>query len=302
MHGWDKGGAASRLVDLGLDYLDGPARAPQGGWTHGIDPGRSVSDARRDLYDHAFVALGAARAFQATGETRAERLALEAFAFMDGAMRDGQPGWASPETAPGRKLSNPHMHLLEASLVWFEASGDTDALKRITELAWLFEAFMFDARNGAVGEVFDPDWSRLPGGEGVRIEPGHCYEWAWLLSEAQRLTSRDTASWSRRLIAFADTRGAGEHGFSLDAVNAHGAALTPTARAWPQLERIRARLRFPETAAPGAAGRELAAFLDAYIDEASPAWCDRLEPDGGAPADFLPASMPYHFMTALGGL
>ncbi|WP_199200559.1 AGE family epimerase/isomerase [Alkalicaulis satelles] len=301
MHGWDEGGAASRLVDLGLDYLDGPARSPEGGWAHGLEAGAGVSDARRDLYDHAFIALGAARAFQATGEARAERIALEAFALIDDLMRDGAPGWASPETAPGRKLSNPHMHLLEASLVWHEASADPDALSRIAELAWLFEAFMFDPASGAVGEVFSPDWSRLSGEEGARIEPGHCYEWAWLLSEVQRLTARDTASWSRRLIAFADGRGAGPDGFSLDAVTADGAPLMATARAWPQLERIRARLRFPETAAPGQAGRELAAFLDAYIDEASPAWCDRREA-GGAPQDFLPASMPYHFMTALGGL
>ncbi|MCC5996957.1 MAG: AGE family epimerase/isomerase [Oceanicaulis sp.] len=302
MHGWDPDGAASRLVDQGLAYLDGPARTPEGGWAHGLTPGQGVSDARRDLYDHAFVALGAARAFQATGEARAERIAREAFALIDAEMRDGQPGWASPQTAPGRKLANPHMHLLEASLVWYEASGDPDAHERIGELAWLFEAFMFDPMSGAVGEVFGPGWERAPGEAGARIEPGHCYEWAWLLSEARRLTARDTASWSRRLIGFADARGRGPDRFSLDAVAAAGAPLIATCRAWPQLERIRARLRFPETAAPGEAARELAAFMDAYIDEDSPAWCDRRQTDGCTPMDYLPASMPYHFMTALGGL
>ncbi|WBQ14348.1 AGE family epimerase/isomerase [Hyphomonadaceae bacterium BL14] len=301
-HGWDPDGAASRLVDQGLAYLDGPARAPAGGWAHEIDPAVGVSDPRRDLYDHAFVALGAARAFQATGDARAERMALEAFAFIDGEMRDGKPGWASPETQPGLKQSNPHMHLLEASLVWCEASGDPHARDRIETLAWLFEAFMFDPATGAVGEEYDAGWHPVQNGTGGRIEPGHCYEWAWLLSEVQRLTERDTASWSRRLIGFADTCGRGPDGFSLDAITADGAPLLATCRAWPQLERIRARLCFPETAAPGEAERELGVFVDTYLDETSFAWCDRREADGRMPIDYLPASMAYHFMTALGGL
>ncbi|WBQ10575.1 AGE family epimerase/isomerase [Hyphomonadaceae bacterium ML37] len=302
MHGWDKDGAASRLVDQGLDFLDGRARAPDGGWAHVLDGSGAVTDARRDLYDHAFVALGAARAFQATGDERAERMAREAFAVIDATQRNGGPGWASPETTPGLKQSNPHMHMLEASLVWFEASGDPDARARIETLAWLFEAYLFDPMSGAVGEDYHPDWTPVGDAASARIEPGHCYEWAWLLSEAQRLTGRDTASWSRRLIQFADTHGRGRDGFSLDAVTADGAPIAATCRAWPQLERIRARLRFPETAAPGEAQRELAVFMDAYIDETSLAWCDRRQTDGCAPMDYLPASMPYHFMTALGGL
>lgn len=302
MHGWDKDGAASTLVDQGLDFLDGPARSPNGGWAHLLDGSGAIADPRRDLYDHAFVALGAARAFQATGDARAERMAGEAFDLIDEVMRDGLPGWASPETAPGLKHSNPHMHLLEASLVWFDASGDPEARARIETLAWLFEAYMFDPASGAVGEDYNPDWTRAAGAVTARIEPGHCYEWAWLLAEVQRLTGRDTASWSRRLIGFADTLGRCPGGFSRDAVDAAGAPLHPTARAWPQLERIRARLRFPETAAPGEAGRELNAFMATFIDEASFAWCDRRQADGCTPMDYLPASMPYHFMTALGGL
>lgn len=300
--GWDRDGAASRLVDQGLDFLDGRARAPEGGWAHLLDGSGAVADPRRDLYDHAFVALGAARAFQATGDERAERITREAFAIIDEVMRDGLPGWSSAETEPGLKQSNPHMHMLEASLVWFEASGDPDAHDRIQTLAWLFEAYMFDSASGAVGEDFNADWTRAPGEAGARIEPGHCFEWAWLLSEAQRLTGRDTASWSRRLIRFSDTFGRAPDGLSWDAVTADGAVLRPTRRAWPQLERIRARLRFPETAAPGEAGRELGAFMRAYVREDSPAWCDRLDANGCAEIDYLPGSMPYHFMTALGGL
>ena len=299
MHGWDEGGAASRLVDQGLDFLNGPARSPRGGWAHKLHGSGGVADARRDLYDHAFVAIGAARAFQAIGEERAERIAIEAFGLIDEVMRDGLPGWASPETARGLKQSNPHMHFLEANLIWFEASGDADAGARIETIAMLFEAFMFDPAKNVVGEEFDSDWGRATGEAGSRIEPGHCYEWAWLLAEVQRLTGRDTASWSRRLIDFADNQGLGLDGFSYDAVTAEGDVLRSTRRAWPQLERIRARLRFPETAPPGEASREIDAFLSRYVNEDGYTWNDCLDESGNVISGELPASMPYHFVTAL---
>jgi len=300
--GWDKDGIASRLVDQGLKFIDGPARSPEGGWSHVLAPDQTPLDTRRDLYDHAFVALGTSRAFDATGDDTAERLAVEAFEFIDTYLRDDGPGYTSPETADGKKLANPHMHLLEASLVWYEASGDPIARDRIDLLCGLFESHMFDNRTGALDEVFEQDWSIDRAGECAPIEPGHCYEWAWLLSEVQRLTGRDTASWARRLILFADRFGRDEQGFSFDGVSRTGDPVLPTKRLWPQLERFRARLRFPETAAPGEADRELERLFALYLIEGTPSWYDRLEPDYAPSGTLLPASMPYHFMTALGAL
>jgi mannose-1-phosphate guanylyltransferase/mannose-6-phosphate isomerase len=300
--GWDMDGVASRLVDLGLGFMDGAARSPGGGWAHVLGPDNVALDTRRDLYDHAFIALGSARAFEATGDERAERLAVEAFEFIDTTMRDGRHGYANPEIAPGAKHANPHMHLLEANLVWYEASADPSARTRIDYLCSLFETYMFDNVHGAVREVFAADWSQPHDHAHAPIEPGHCYEWAWLLSEVQRLTGRDTASWSRRLIGFADRQGRDAQGFSFDGVSCGGTAVVPTRRLWPQLERFRARLRFPETASPGEAERELERIFELYLTEDSPRWHDRLEADGSPSASSLPASMPYHFMTALGGL
>ena len=38
-----------------------------------------------------------------------------------------------------------------------------------------------DAHNGALHEFFDADWNPAPGIEGRIVEPGHQFEWAWLL-------------------------------------------------------------------------------------------------------------------------
>jgi len=139
-------------------------------------------------------------------------------------------------------------------------------------------------------EEFNPDWSRL---ESSRIEPGHCYEWAYLLYEVERLTGRDTASWRRRLIDFAEQTGLRE-GFVLDAIGVDPA----THRLWPQLERFRALAHTPRP------GVDLPAILDRIIEsflEPGPAhgWIDKVDAHHAPMVSAVPASMLYHLMTAL---
>ncbi|MBL4544679.1 MAG: hypothetical protein JKP95_02145 [Oceanicaulis sp.] len=55
----------------------------------------------------------------------------------------------------------------------------------------MFERFMFAPETGAVLERFGPDWTRI---RDDRIEPGHCYEWIYLLSETDRLVGAIAAA------------------------------------------------------------------------------------------------------------
>lgn len=299
--GWNPDGRARALVDDGLAFLDERARSPQGGWAHKLSSRGKPEDPRRDLYDHAFVALAAAKAFSTTGAPLARTIAEEAFAIIDGDMRDLENGgWYDPETGDGAKRANPHMHLLEASLAWFEASNDQASLRRAEEIACLFEESMFDARTGAVLEVFRRNWARSDTAQGRVAEPGHCYEWAYLLSELERLSGRDTLSWRRRLIGFADRHGRNEHGCAYDAVSIDGEPIASSRRLWPQLEMVRARLSHADTGAPGQAERELQAIFDTYLKGGrEPVWIDTFDADGEPVDEQMPASMPYHLMTAL---
>ncbi|MGG2334310.1 AGE family epimerase/isomerase, partial [Salmonella enterica] len=83
------------------------------------------------------------------------------------------------------------MHLLEAALALFEASGDGLFRDLALELLVLFETRLFDAASGTLAEFFAHDWQRL---RPSAIEPGHQFEWAWLLHQAGRLVGADVAA------------------------------------------------------------------------------------------------------------
>lgn len=292
-HGWDPDGAASAMIETALAFLDGPARSPAGGWAHGFGGDGRVSDPRRDLYDHAFVALAGAEAC-AAGFRQGRALAEEAFDTIDRLFADtAHGGWEDVETAPGIKRANPHMHLLEASIAWFEVSGEPSARARLDEIAALFEHWMFDTRTGALLERFSADWSRPLD---THVEPGHCHEWAGLLYRVERLTGRDTASWRRRLVRFAESAGTAS-GLSLDAIDLEGGELTASHRLWPQLERLRSLL---VTAELPSKPEQILADIEAHYLSKGPAWgwVDALDANREPAVKQVPASMLYHLMTA----
>lgn len=300
--GWDRG-EARRIAMLGLEYLDGPARAPSGGWVHRLDRDGTALDARRGLYDHAFVILAGAAAWQAFGEPRALDLAREALDFVRTCMSDSSgEGFFDPEMAPDVRAANPHMHLLEACLALEAASGGTDALACARVCVERFEDSFFHPASGAVIEELGADWSR--GAGPWRTEPGHCHEWAWLLAEYEARTGHDLISWRRRLIGFADNKGRDrQSGLAHNSVDTQGAVLDANRRLWPQLEMLRARLRHADMAAPGEAERLLERLRATYLaDACHGGWMDAYDRDGKPLAKDIPASMLYHIMTAIGPL
>lgn len=288
--GWNPDGAADRIIEATLDFINGQARLKTGGWAHKFNADGSVQDSKRDFYDHAFVALAGSE-LAALGDERGDELASEAFVTIDEVFADkARGGWHDPETAPGLKRANPHMHLLEASLAHYEAVHDSASVERINTICALFERHMFDPATGAVIENFNTDWSRQ---DADRIEPGHCYEWAYLIGEAERLTGRDTASWRRRLIGYAETCGV-KTGFALDQIG----QVEPSFRLWPQLERLRSLSHTPR------AGSDISAILeriiDAYLKPGPPhGWVDQIGADLSPTSTNVPASMVYHLITAL---
>lgn len=300
--GWDPE-EAKRIAMLGLEYLDGPARAPKGGWVHRLDRSGRHIDLRRGLYDHAFVILAGATAYQAFGEPRALDLALEALTFVQDCMADKSgKGFFDPELAPDLRAANPHMHLLEACLALDAATGSGQALACAQTCVRRLEDSFFDAVSGAVIEELPGDWAR-PAGP-WRAEPGHCHEWAWLLAEYEARTGHDLVSWRRRLIGFADISGRDrDSGFAFNCVDTDGHVLDGNRRLWPQLEMFRARLRHPETARPGSAGDLLESLRTSYFaDACTGGWMDAYDREGRPLAADIPASMLYHVMTAIGPL
>lgn len=297
---------AQVLARLGIELLLGPLRNADGGWVQTADRNQTALDRTRDLYDHAFIALAGAAAYTAWGDTDSRRLMDDAFAVIDRRFAEAvNGGYIENLDHPAQvRRSNPHMHLLEASLDAFEATGEESHLDRARAIVELFETAFFDSRSSAVLERFNPEWRPFDPGGSNRVEPGHCYEWATLLMRFETLDGRDLQSWRRRLIGFADRFGVdAASGFARNAVTSSGGIIDSDRRLWPQLEMLRARMGHPETAAPGAAESLLERILSTYLaDGPGNGWIDEYFADGSPKSIAVPASMLYHFVTAFGPL
>src|SRR5262245_24317515 len=266
----------------------------------GLDGG--VSDPRFDLYNQAFALLAYAsghRTFGQAGGWREKAVALRTTLEQSYAHPLG--GFVEDRAGSLPQRSNPHMHLLEAALAWIAVDDDPAWRRMADAIATLCLEKFIDPVSGALAEFFATDWVPAPGVEGRICEPGHHYEWAFLLDRWARLTGRTEPEATPRLIAFADSRGLDPHrGVAVNAVLADGGVHDPVARLWAQAERIRAYLaqrRSDEDVA--AAIKGLRRFL---ATPTQGVWFDRL----GADDMFIPeparATSLYHIVGAVAEL
>lgn len=238
--GWDDGFALARH---GYDFLTGKAwLGDKGGWARRLDREGRVTDATPDLYDIAFVIFALGWFHKATGDTQALDFADRTLCFLNAAMRHpGGSGFLTEKPASGPRLQNPHMHLLEAALVHVETYGHPGFRALADEIVELFERRFFDPSTQSLGEYFYADWTRLDVDGAGWVEPGHQFEWAWILAAYQRLTGRQVGDLAHALVAFAEAHGVdGLTGSTFNAMTDDGAARDRGSRLWPNTERIQA--------------------------------------------------------------
>ena len=263
-----------------------------------VDVDGKVSDASFDLYNQAFGLLALAHAHRAFGEGagwRARGIALRTALVTSYAHPMGGHLERSGR-APQR--SNPHMHLLEAALAWIAVDDDPAWRAMADRLVELCLDKFIRSSSGALHEFFAADWSPSPGLEGRICEPGHHYEWAFLLDRWARLTNRATPDPVSRLIEFADTHGLDPgRGVAINAVLADGSVQDPVARLWAQAERIRAYVVVRRDADQIAGAIEgLQRFLATPVQGT---WYDQLAPDGRFVIEPARATSLYHIVGAI---
>jgi N-acylglucosamine 2-epimerase/mannose-6-phosphate isomerase len=298
--GWSEGLALARH---GYDFLtQNTWLGPDGGWARRLDRAGKVKDATPDLYDLAFVLFAFGWFYRASGDAEALGWARRTVDFMNTHMRhpDGL-GFLTEKPEHGPRLQNPHMHLLEAALVNLQATGDSKFRALADEIVDLFCDRFFDAATGTLGEYFNGDWSRVGGDAGRMIEPGHQFEWAWILSTYQQVTGRNLRPYVRGLVEFAERYGVnGECGATYDVVRDDGLVLDRGLRVWPHTERIQAAVAMFELDGqdPRPVFETTGAFLFKTFLSQTPrgTWIDHFNPDGTPKVDKIPASTLYHLM------
>lgn len=297
--GWT--GPWREAVEAGANLLLTRALRPDGGTRHLLGPDGQPADERRDLYDLAFVLFALAEAANALGARPDLIKAAEDlsdwvhthWAHPAGGFREGD---ITP-TPPRRQ--NPHMHMFEALLALHEATGDTKHLNRATQIARLFETKFFDTAHGALPEYFDDQWRP----ESDIVEPGHHFEWSWLLHRWASFGGGDLSAIAERLRVHGEVYGVTPNAIVFDEVHADGRPHAQSSRLWPHTERIKASLaRYERTRDPNAAQAAADAFdmLMRYCDvPVKGLWRDRLDANGQFIEEAAPASSFYHIMFAL---
>ena len=295
----------------GLAFLMRASRAPDGGWFRAVSIDGATLDNTRDAYDHAFVLFALAWYFRATGDTSAIQLADATWQFMQQRLADPRHGGFFEEFVPGRadvtlpRRQNPHMHLLEALLALHAATGEKNWLRRAGALVDLFKRRFTDPATGALIEFFTQDWSPAPGGEGRLREPGHQFEWVWLLHEYDRAAHDDSvAPYAERLFAFGQKFGLDPgDGLVFDGIDASGALIAGTKLLWPQTEYIKACVARAEWLNDEAARRAIKAHLALiarhFMRPDGTNWHNQLARDGTPIAPVTPARVLYHLFLAV---
>lgn len=305
--GWP--GPARDAVMHGLTFVLENYRRSDGLFRTLVSPGGAALDDDATLYDQAFMLLAlAAAAKMFPDDTRLAPIALAALAALR--KHRAHSGGGFLETLdPTPHRSNPHMHLLEAALAWSEVSGAPEWERLADEVSDLALTHFIDTPGGFLREMFDAEWQPLRGIPGRIVEPGHQFEWAWLLERWGRRRGRDDLrAAARRMFELGQAFGVDPA--SRIVIDELLDDLTPfgrSARLWPQTEWVKCALIQAETtsapalrdAAMGSVieGLDaLARYLQTPVDGL---WCDRRLPDGSFKSEPAPASSFYHLMGAL---
>jgi len=299
--GWT--GDATGAVTQGLSFFLTRYRRPDGLFRTLVTPDGMPIDDRVLLYDQAFALLAFATAcpllgssFNLAGEGEQLRQALYTHL-----KRSDAPGFETGLPHGPPLLSNPHMHLLEAALAWIDVGGGSEWVALADELGELAISHLIDPATGMLHESFDYSWKPTANAAGRLIEPGHQFEWAWLLMRwgQRRADVREAAC---RLMEVAEQHGI-RGGVAIYEIKNTTEVHDGSARLWAQTERLRAaalaaRLygdaKYWRRTAEAATG-----LLRYFATEVPGLWYDRLSPAGEFKRETVTAGNLYHIVGAI---
>ena len=300
--GWS--GPAADTIRQGLKALLADYRRSDGLYRGLVAPNGAALVERAVLYDQAFVLLGFAGAHKALGDAGACDGARQLLARINATLPNSHGGFeeCAPPSLP--LLANSHMHLLEACLEWMDRDNDRAWSELAEEIVELALRRFHDPARGFIREFFNRDWTLAPGEAADVVEPGHQYEWAWLLLRwSQRVHNPRAHQLALHLIDHTEDHGVDRaRGVAINALYGDGRARDAKARLWPQTERIKAtclagqithQQRYVETA------EEATGSLLKYLDTPTPGlWRDTMDERGAFVEQLAPASSFYHIVSA----
>lgn len=243
--------AARRGADFLLRHFADPVH---GGFFRIVDAeGRVVRDSKH-TYGHAFAIFALAHAYRVTKDERYGGAALTAWRTVNLNLRD--PGGGFRSEAPrdfsggtgGSRTQNPVMHLFEALLALYDATGSSEALAGARGIGdFVAYRLLKGLPDGGayIPEWYNANWEPLPREGGGYIDLGHQFEWAYLLNSAEErgLPSLYTAV-AQRVLDYAIKTGYDDQvGGTFNVAYADGTVVRDKGY-WQQSECLRTVMRY----------------------------------------------------------
>jgi sulfoquinovose isomerase len=182
---------ADEIVDHGMRYIWERHRDQKfGGYVWSLDNDGPRDDTKQG-YGHAFVLLAASSA-KVIGHPLADRMLADVTEVLNTRFWEERHGAITEEfsrdwvAVPNYRGQNSNMHLTEALMAAFEATGDRSYLDKAESIAELIIHTRAGELGYRVGEHFDADWQLdldYQGSEMFRpsgATPGHWLEWSRL--------------------------------------------------------------------------------------------------------------------------
>ena len=233
----DEPGAGDRAAALFRSLQRHFHDAEHGGWFYSVDADGKPLDRRKDLYTHAFIVFACAHYWGKVRESLVEStlnaalsVVAERFANGDGLYEASlAEDWSDLGSGP---LQNPLMHLAEAFLATLAVREDAAVEHALLDLTDAMQAQFIAPEHGVMLE-------KPRGAVDNWFEPGHQFEWFYLLETSALLKGTALHASLDRAFAFAEARGV-KDGAVLAMLDPQGDVRDATQRIWAQAEYLRA--------------------------------------------------------------
>lgn len=284
------------IAEAGFDFYSRHYRRSDSLFAMLADEDGRVLDDTAYVYEQAFSLLSMSALYAAAPAHGNLRETAAATLRAMSVFRHPLGGWREAGDLPFQ--ANCNMHMLEASLAW-EDLGAQEWGAVADDVARLAMTRFIDAENAVLHEFFDERWERVEPERGL-IEPGHQFEWGWLLDRWGRKRG-DTAAvdLARRLYLNGLAGVDRARGVTVNALWADFTVRDPVARFWPQTEYLKAALIFGQDTEALTAAKAIAKYL---ATPAAGVWRDKMAPDGGFIEEPAPATSLYHVYGAIAPL
>ncbi|MHC8322618.1 AGE family epimerase/isomerase [Pseudomonas sp. GB2N2] len=271
--------------------------AEHGGWFYSIDPQGAPLDQRKDLYTHAFILFACAHYWDKVREPLVDsvlnavlEVVAQRFATGDG-LYEASLGrdWSSLNSGP---LQNPLMHLAEAFLATLSVRDDIAVRDSLVALCAAMQKRFIDPQHDVLME-------KPLGAVDNWFEPGHQFEWYFLLESSPLLRGSSLHASLERAFKFTEQAGVDQ---STGAVRAmltlDGDSKDGTQRIWAQAEYLRALTLRPHSDTE--VFRQLQALQRHSLHARG--WYECRDEHGAVSRQDMPSTTPYHLATCYRGL